>query len=160
MYSILRHFSASHTLSLSLSFSLFLRFQLQCRALINGSAKIGKVNLDREEEDSEWTDNRFTLDDCLVDHFLISSRSSKHTERESEHTWTHHLHLCRVAVLCSASVHQHRTWSVRYHRCPLSSPSVLLSLLAITTTTTTTTSTSVPFHLRPAEQREVPLQSE
>ncbi len=107
MYSILRHFSASHTLSLSLSFSLFLRFQLQCRALINGSAKIGKVNLDREEEDSEWTDNRFTLDDCLVDHFLISSRSSKHTERESEHTWTHHLHLCRVAVLCSASVHQH-----------------------------------------------------
>ena len=143
---ILRHFSASHSLL------LLLRFQLQCRALINGSAKIGKVNLDREEEDSELTDNRFTLDDCLVDHSLISS--SKHTERVS--TLGHIIYISveecsAVQCLCSPA----RTWSVRYHRCPLSSlppPSVLLSLLAIATTTT---STSVPFHLRPAEQREV-----
>lgn len=49
--------------------------------------------MDREEEDSEWTDNRFTLDDCLVDHSLISSSSSKHRERERAGTLGHIIYI-------------------------------------------------------------------
>lgn len=95
---------------------------------------------------------------------LLSAAAAVNTERERERerahldtSFTSLSSSSAVQCLCSPA----RTWSVRYHRCPLSSlppPSVLLSLLAITTTTTSTT--SVPFHLRPAEQREVPLQSE
>lgn len=70
---------------------------------------MGQQKLER----STWTGKKRTMSGPTTGSLLMTAwlttllSAAVNTPRESEHTWTHHLHLCRVAVLCSASVHQH-----------------------------------------------------